>query len=59
MRAIETWFVFNYKQYVVIVDSLGIFTGILDSSNSTNTQNVMLLDIKNYMLKDVLYVHDF
>ena len=59
MRATLTHFVFNYKEWIVLVDSLSIFTGILNSSNSSNTQSVMLLDLQDYGLTDVLYVKEF
>lgn len=55
MRAVDTRLVFEYKQWVVLVDSLSICTGILSSSDSSKTYSRLLVDLEDYELENVVY----
>ena len=55
MRATDTRLVFQYKDWIVLVDSLSICTGILSSSDSERTYSRLLVNLADYKLTDIIY----
>ena len=55
MRATDTKLVFQYCDWIVLVDSLSLLTGILENSDDKATFSRLLVDLKLYDLTDIIY----
>ena len=55
MRATGTRLVFQFKEWVVLVDSLSICTGIQSSPDWSSTYSALLVDLGDYFLENIVY----
>ncbi len=56
MRATKVQQVFQYLEWIVLVDAMDVFTGVTKSSNSESTKSKTFVNIQDYGMENILNV---